>query len=344
MPARATIDRIGKTDFLAIMAPGFFLLAVIIFAGAAINESFRLVATDSRSEDSLSRAEIRAATQQTTYLEFFTSQWPLTLVAVIFATYVVGSIPRAMAVNTADRLCAACFFWVPRRPWDQLLFQGDFPYRSALKETFKVLKINGMDRGASFPKKGTSHTLFNAWKVTICHEAPNAFAYTQLLEARTRLFAGMFWAGAVGVVVSACLFLTFVVLLLHRWWWIAAVVIAVLGVLALILAWSFSDRDDKPTSSKAAQEIRVVGSLRFPRRFKLFLGFGIGSLSMCSIWGVAVISNPWVQWTTLILLASLAIAFCFGFQLRRVRGQESDALFLTYVSLNHRDAQKRTKG
>ncbi|MBI3418380.1 MAG: hypothetical protein HY043_24080 [Verrucomicrobia bacterium] len=46
------------------------------------------------------------------------------------------------------------------------------------------------------------HDIFNFWKMVLCQEAESAFLFTQELEARVRLFAGMFWAGAVGLAIT----------------------------------------------------------------------------------------------------------------------------------------------
>ena len=55
------------------------------------------------------------------------------------------------------------------------------------------------------PSKSTIHTAFNYFKTVLCAESPNVFAYTQALEARVRLFAGMFWSAGFGVVVCSAL-------------------------------------------------------------------------------------------------------------------------------------------
>jgi len=40
---------------------------------------------------------------------------------------------------------------------------------------------------------------FNYWKDVLSFRAPEAFAFYQTFEMRSRFFAGMFWAGALGV-------------------------------------------------------------------------------------------------------------------------------------------------
>lgn len=40
------------------------------------------------------------------------------------------------------------------------------------------------------------------WKMVLCTQSPEAFVFTQELEARVRLFAGMFWAGFLGLGMS----------------------------------------------------------------------------------------------------------------------------------------------
>jgi hypothetical protein len=340
MPASATIGQIGRTDFLAIMAPGFFVLVVIFFSAAAINEAFdqrspsKPDETDGANLAVTDQAAQLSIDERPFYEQLLTSNWPLALVALVFATYVVGSVPRTVTVNTADSLCAMLFSALPRREWDQALHESNFPYRMALQRTLDALQVNGLYLNVGLPEPGTSHTMFNSWKVTICHKSPSAFAYTQALEARTRLFAGMFWAAAVGVMSSILVFTTFLVLLLG-WWWSAGL------ALAIALALAFRDVIKRLIRNINARlhfqrfvdpsMLRSLGS----GKYKLLLCVAGCAISFAAVWVVALINDLWIYWNTIILVVSLAIAASYGLQLRRVRGQESVLMFLTYLSLPH---------
>jgi len=90
-----------------------------------------------------------------------------------------------------------------------------FPYGNALKTIIKNLNNKGFPEeifsfsnmnlfSLNKTKKSNNptdeelehlHIPFNFFKVTLCAESANTFIYTQTLEARVRLFAGMFWAG-----------------------------------------------------------------------------------------------------------------------------------------------------
>jgi cytochrome bd-type quinol oxidase subunit 2 len=209
MAARDPLPHFGRIDFLAVVVPGFYVLANLWLVGLAFTY---------RENEDLWQA-VQAAVQTPT------ENWTVFL-GIILTSYLLGSLLRAVPVNAADR--AAQLLLAPLRlvlgllPWLRaygLRFEP-FPYRSILKDTLDNVASCGGLRGLNdpavtalreavkvpdptqeFSAEALLHTAYNYWKVVVCDRAPGAFEFSQELESRVRLFAGMFWAGLLGIVL-----------------------------------------------------------------------------------------------------------------------------------------------
>lgn len=185
------LERI-KGDFFSIMAPGFHLLVallILILSSSAKYNKYLDVNHLMNSAINLN------------------SYWPLYILAV-FLAYLFGNFLRAIPVRNADNLCKKLFSWTAGKKSSlvAIYYSDSFPYHSALTRLLDNLRANGFPKDLfSVPDKSTVHTAFNFFKTVLCAESPSAFEYTQTLESRVRLFAGMFWSSCVAIAISLIL-------------------------------------------------------------------------------------------------------------------------------------------
>ena len=187
MPVATTLSRIGRFEFFAILAPGVCLVAVVtIFLTACMVEP-----------------SIDAGQAMTAISNQIKNQWPFGVVILLFA-YLVGSILRAIPVGAADGFCGYLFKWTAIRGYDHILYVDDFPYGAMLEKQLAALQMNDQFDDVTLPADGTSHTIFNMWKLILCDRSPGIFEYAQDLEGRVRLFSGMIWvavpSGVLGII------------------------------------------------------------------------------------------------------------------------------------------------
>ena len=119
---------------------------------------------------------------------------PMDLIIVLFASYLFGSIFRALPVEWADTLS---------RPFNN----EKFPYSKDLLNSIKLLKDNRESAGISIDNLPNteidiSSNIYNYWKNSICLNAPEAFEHYLTYEARVRFFASMFFSGLFGIIVG----------------------------------------------------------------------------------------------------------------------------------------------
>jgi hypothetical protein len=197
MPATTAISRVGRFEFFSIMTPGFHILVVLVFLAHGFGDQGHATTAWQRLEP---------------LVETVSANWPLAIV-LLFSTYLLGSIPRAMSVSRLDEGWPKRIgrIFAKRETWTRRLYDDEFPYRGALQLTLNALKENKIAEGQSISREGTSHTMFNFWKMVLCCNASEAFAYLQNLEERVRLFAGMIRAGVFGLLgtialLIACVF------------------------------------------------------------------------------------------------------------------------------------------
>ena len=126
-----------------------------------------------------------------------------------------------------------------QRSWRQLVRGGDFPYWEALEHNYRLLHDAQPEverLGTLLPNKEAHRNmaLYDYWKMVLCMREPSAFAYTQSLEARVRLFAGMCWASSVGV---ACSLLWTISLFWGQGAWWPAILMLFLASIVIFLAF-----------------------------------------------------------------------------------------------------------
>lgn len=230
MPAAMTLSRIGRFDFFAILAPGFCLVVIVVLLVTALMTGPAL-----NSPDAISSLRPLDAIKDVSSL--IKDQWPFGLV-LFFLAYMAGSILRAIPVNMIDRVCGPLFKWTAARDYDLSLYEEEFPYRPMLQKELEALEKNGLDASLSVPPKKTAHTTFNLWKLMLCDRSPNAFAYSQELEGRVRLFSGMLWGAIAGAVLGAIGFLLSLVGVFNVGWSLVMGGIAVVSILFFgLLGW-----------------------------------------------------------------------------------------------------------
>jgi hypothetical protein len=124
-------------------------------------------------------------------------QEPALVLLVLFASYLSGTLVRTLPVRTVERLLPP--------------FHVTFPHWRVLRSFVAGLRTNAAwaglaaselpDLPADIPYRETM-LLFNHWKSALSVRTPDSFRYYQTFESRSRMFAGMFWAGLLGAVGS----------------------------------------------------------------------------------------------------------------------------------------------
>lgn len=178
-----TLSRVRKSEFFAILAPGFYAISALFLVTLAWHYAADNVPWWRHTADFLSK---------------YFDRWPVPAAGAFFA-YLIGCVLRAIPVSIADNLCGKVFKIIAREGYETDLYSGEFPYCTMLEGQLKVLQVNGVETGIEVPScERSAHTMFNYWKATLCQFAQESFVLTQELEGQVRLFAGMFWSGVVG--------------------------------------------------------------------------------------------------------------------------------------------------
>ena len=121
---------------------------------------------------------------------------PVALVFVLFGSYLCGSILRVLPVRWAEKATPP--------------FKSEFPYPEAMRDFLTNLTERSTPTELALKKlpdlsQVGSQRQFNHWKNVLCMHSPDAFNHYQTFEARTRFFAGMLWAGFVGLLGGSTL-------------------------------------------------------------------------------------------------------------------------------------------
>jgi hypothetical protein len=188
MAADTALSRVRKTEFFAILAPGIYV----------VSAASLLVLAVFGPKDNLSPWE-----RIYQILSDLSKDWFVAGAGLFFA-YLIGSVLRAIPVRVADEFCGRLFKITAKGPFEDQIYSSKFPYSNMLGKQLEALHNNGVAKSFKPPlKDGSTHTMFNYWKAILCHHSPDSFAYGQELEGQVRLFAGMFWAGVIGFLISA---------------------------------------------------------------------------------------------------------------------------------------------
>lgn len=189
MPTTSVLSRV-KTDFFAILVPGFFILGVIL--------SIFLVFTHKDPKASiLKRIE--------PFFHTLKEYWPLVIILIVIG-YLLGNLIRAIRVTTADKFSKSIFSRLAISEEKKLFYKSSFPYPDILDKIRQDLIDSKLIGSINLPNGNCLYSAWNFWKITIGLEFPDMFNYIQNLESRVRLFAGMFWAGLLGVIGSLLIF------------------------------------------------------------------------------------------------------------------------------------------
>lgn len=187
MAADTALTRVRKTEFFAIFAPGVYVVSA---------SSLFALAVFTPDVNRLPWERIHGL------LQSLSKDWFVAGTGLFFA-YLIGSVLRAIPVNAADKLCGRLFKFTATQPFDSQIYSARFPYSKMLRAQLEALHKNGVAKNVKSPlEHDSTHTMFNYWKAVLCHRSPESFAYTQELEGQVRLFAGMFWAGVIGLSIS----------------------------------------------------------------------------------------------------------------------------------------------
>ncbi len=217
-------SRIGVVDFFSVLVPGFYIvLSVTLFVTWLVG--------------------VQSLTETRSWLKELTGPetWFLSAL-VLLGSYVVGTVVRAISVTRIERIC---IWWKRPRP-STFRIQADFPYWTDLLENLKRIR-NHRSLLKGKPEEATScpTVFFDYMKMVLCTCCPEAFAYTQSLEARVRFAAGILLGSFLSTFLMIVPF-SLMVLAIRRglpWpreWFIAVVVLLVLSVvLWIILAGLF---------------------------------------------------------------------------------------------------------
>jgi len=161
----------GKVDFFAVLPTGFYILIVGVIV-------------------CISNSETQSFWEPLNIFIEEIDKNPSLLILVFFAAYLAGSIIRALKVRWVE-------YFIPP-------FRITFPNNETIAKVLAELKGNAAVASLKTDKlpaidKPVTTVVFNYWKDVLCVNNPVAFDYYESYEARARFFAGMFWAGVLGV-------------------------------------------------------------------------------------------------------------------------------------------------
>jgi hypothetical protein len=174
MAANAAIGKIGKIDFFACLPSGTYVFLCIYLVLNMGEDSYNLMS-------------------QIALLSKSTTTNPSSLLLILFCSYLLGSILRAIPVSFSEAL-------IHRK-------KSEFPYEDKLKEMItEIQKHSPVSQVNPELLPSVDHEItkssYNYWKDVICVNTPEAFVHYQEFEARTRYFSGMFLSGVVGVLIG----------------------------------------------------------------------------------------------------------------------------------------------
>jgi len=209
------LGRVSKSDFFAILGSGIYVVAVCLFLTAAVWQP-----TSSFDQDLI------------WLIGMLEGHW-VVVAGLMYLSFMVGSVLRALRVNLADGYCRRWVrrargllyrtrhavpkglfgvrrpgkWWLSfvrhrkRRTFDRILDRTPFPYLCLLEGQSRAMEEH-VPQKVELPTKEAAHLMFNFWKATLCGKNDPNFAFTQDQEARVRLFANMFWAGLLSLFPS----------------------------------------------------------------------------------------------------------------------------------------------
>lgn len=189
MPAKTALSRVTSLDFFGVVIPGLYLTCIISLFGFLFLDDV----TPEKSPWKVINDSVASVTVAGGML-------------MLFVSYLLGSISRAFPVKWPDALCG--FIRRDRQwPWPfrsrPEIYNAEYPYPKSLERQFVALgEHNRFDVRCDPTDEPDSHVSINFWKVEVCEESAPLFLEVSRAEARTRMFAGMFWATGISVPIG----------------------------------------------------------------------------------------------------------------------------------------------
>jgi len=194
MPTTTVLSRV-KSDFFAILVPGLFLLYIILSIFLAVTQRDPGYSILNRIKP---------------YFAAIKEYWPLAII-IIAAAYLLGNLIRAVRVTTADELIKKILSLssiLTKNKEKKLGYKSSFPYPHILNKIKQDLIDSKQIPPLTLPEENCLYNAWNFWKLSICSESPEMFDHIKELESRVRLFAGMFWAGLLGIIGNLIIFVS----------------------------------------------------------------------------------------------------------------------------------------
>lgn len=176
------LNKFSKGEFFSVLPPGFYIF-IVVYSCAYID--FTTSTKNSTLWDNLVLLARQLKDQ------------PVFLIFVLFASYMLGSIFRALPVSWAERT-------IPP-------YTSRFPYPEILKDVIDTLNkyqystMHDQAKMISYGKEIPMH-VFNYWKDVLCVNSIEGFSFYQTFETRVRLFSGIIWSSWAGIVGSVYIF------------------------------------------------------------------------------------------------------------------------------------------
>jgi hypothetical protein len=172
------LSQFSKSEFFSVLPPGFYIF-VIIYSCLVLDLGGT---TSPKSLFDVFDLLANLIYQQPAYIIF-----------ILFASYMLGSIFRALPVRWAEKS-------IPP-------FNVGFPYSNFLHEVLGTLNDNidatkHIESKLPHWKGNLSDHVFNYWKDALCVNSIEGFEYYQTFETRVRFFCGMIWASWFGIIGS----------------------------------------------------------------------------------------------------------------------------------------------
>lgn len=195
MPDKTIIGHFSKGEFFSVLPPGFYIFLIFCFCWMFYHHPDTSQKSLLTIIDSLRDEQLKSL--------FF----PL-LLFILFASYIFGSISRALPVSRIEQTFPLCqnkfpYFTFSRCEFPYPLhavppFHCHFPYPDKLSDAVTTLEKQGLKQNIDL-NKGVPPSVFNYWKDFVCIASPQGFEFYQTFETRSRMFAGMIFAGLVGI-------------------------------------------------------------------------------------------------------------------------------------------------
>ncbi len=264
-----------------------------------------------------------------------TSLEPTSLLLIIFFSYLLGSIFRAIPVSYAEFLFNFKNSGFPDQEKIKIQIQN-----VGLNHEISQVDVGRLPSAVKLEElvpSGESDqllTIYNYWKDVLCINSPEGFAYYQEFEARTRFFSGMVCSGLFGITI---VFIALLFQMGHQSDWeylsffLCGIFIALIMfmIIFMIISRSYLRDKDKDKDKESQSKLK-----------ELFLGIYYILIATTGIilWVACV--KSWGGSIDLLFLFILSniIVFIFGFNLLMVRLQEAQVLtglYLAYRQRNH---------